>query len=205
MHCAKKCGLFLLVVSIALAVGAAVGLFYAAGWLGAADRPLKADAILVLGGDFSRPFQAADLYRRGLAPRIYVSAPARKDDYLLLDDSGIPYPRDEDIMRQVLMKKGVPAGAIEFLGKDLVSTAAEAQAARALFAKRAPRLLVVTSPYHLRRARMIFSDALPLASIRMIATSYDSFPSSWWKDQDAARNVLLELAKITFYQLGGRY
>jgi uncharacterized SAM-binding protein YcdF (DUF218 family) len=205
MHCAKKCGLFLLVASITIAVGAAVGLFYAGGWLSAADRPLKADAIVVLGGDFSRPFQAADLYRRGLAPRIYVSAPARKSDYRLLDESGIPYPRDEDVMRQGLIKKGVPASAIEFLGKDLISTAAEAQAARALFAKRAPRLLVVTSPYHLRRARMIFSDALPLASIRMIATSYDSFPSSWWKDQDAARNVLLELAKITFYRLGGRY
>jgi len=205
MHCAKKCGLFLLVMSIALAAGAAAGLIYAGEWLSAADRPLKADAIVVLGGDFSRPFQAADLYHRGLAPRIYVSVPARNNDYRLLDESGIPYPRDEEIVRQVLVKKGVPASAIEFLGENLISTAAEAQAARAVFAKRAPRLLVVTSPYHLRRARMIFSDALPLASIRMIATSYDTFPSSWWKDQDAARNVLLELAKITFYQLGGRY
>ena len=84
-------------------------------------------------------------------------------------------------------------------------SAAEAQAARALFAGRAPRLLVVISPYHLRRARMIFSDALPAASIRMIATSYDPLPSSWWKNQSAARNVLLELAKIAYYKLGGRF
>ena len=205
MHCAKKCGLFLLIASIAAAIGAAVGLSYVADWLSVADRPQKADAILVLGGGYSRPFQAADLYRQGFARKIYVSVPARDDKLRLLDEAGIAFPREEDVVRQVLLKKGVPAAAIEYLGKDLISTAEEAQAARALFAQRAPRLLVVSSPYHLRRARIIFSDALPAADIRMIATSYDPFPSSWWKNQNAARSVLLELAKITFYQLGGRF
>jgi uncharacterized SAM-binding protein YcdF (DUF218 family) len=159
----------------------------------------------VLGGSFTRPFQAAELYRQGLARKIYVSVPAREDQLRLLDEAGIAYPRDEEVVREVLLKKGVPAAAIEYFGKDLISTAAEARAARALFAKGAPRLLVVTSPYHLRRARMTFSDALPAADIRVIATSYDPFPQVWWKDQNAARNVLLELAKISFYQLGGRF
>ena len=205
MHCAKKCGLFVLVAFLTAIAGAAIGLGYVADWLSVADRPQKADAILVLAGGFSRPFQAAELYRQGLARKIYVSVPAREDQHRLLDEAGIPFPREEDIVLQVLLKKGVPASAIEHLGKDLISTAAEAQAARELFAKRAPRLLVVTSAYHLRRARMIFSDALPAADIRMIATSHDPFPSLWWKDQKAARNVLLELAKITFHQLGGRF
>jgi len=205
MHCAKKRGLFLLAVLLTAAICAGAGFFYAADWLSVADQPQKADAILVLGGSFTRPFQAADLYRRGFAPKIYISAPVRERQYRLLDEAGIPYPREEDVEREVLLKKGVPASAIELLGKNLVSTAAEAQAARALFAKGRPRLLVVTSPYHLRRARMIFSDALPTADIRMIATSYDPFPQAWWKDQGAARNVLLELAKIVFYELGGRF
>lgn len=205
MHCAKKCGLFLLIVVIAGAVGAAVGLSYAGEWLSVSDPPYKADAIVVLGGGFSRPFQAADLYRQGLARKIYVSVPAREQQYRLLDEAGIAYPREEDVVRQVLLKKGVPAGAIEYFGKDLISTAAEAQAVRALFARGTPRLLVVTSPYHLRRARLTFADALPAAEIRVIATSYDPLPLAWWKDQSAARNVLMELAKITFYQLGGRY
>jgi uncharacterized SAM-binding protein YcdF (DUF218 family) len=205
MHCAKKCGLFLLIVFIAAAIGAAAGLTYAADWLSAGDRPQKADAILVLGGGYSRPFQAADLYRQGLARKIYVSVPAREDQHRLLDEAGVSFPREEEVVREVLLKKGVPASAIEYFGKASVSTAAEAQAARALFATGAPRLLVVTSPYHLRRARMTFSDALPAADIRVIATSYDPFPQVWWKDQSAARNVLLELAKITFYKLGGRF
>ncbi len=205
MHCAKKCGLFLLIACLTAATGTAIGLVYAGDWLSVADQPQKADAILVLGGGYSRPFHAADLYRAGLARKIYVSAPAREPQHVLLDEAGIAFPREEEVMREVLLKKGVPASAIEYLGKDLISTAAEAQAGRALFAGRAPRLLVITSPYHLRRARMIFTDALPSADIRMIATSYDPFPQTWWKDQNAARNVLLELAKLTFYRLGGRY
>ena len=205
MHCAKKCGLFLLLVFFAVAVGAAVGLSYAGEWLSVGDRPQKTDAILVLGGGYARPFQAADLYRQGFARRIYVSVPAREDQYRLLDEAGVAFPRAEEVVRQVRLKKGVPASAIEYFGKDSISTAAEAQAARALFGKGAPRLLIVTSPYHLRRARMTFSDALPAADIRVIATGYDPLPQAWWKDQSAARNVLLELAKITYYKLGGRF
>lgn len=205
MHCAKKCGLFLLIASIAAAIGAALGLNYLADWLSAADRPQKADAILVLGGSYTRPFQAAELYGQGLARKIYVSVPAREDQLRLLDEAGIPFPREEEIVRAVLLKKGVPASAIEYFGKASISTAAEAQAARALFAGGAPKLLIVTSPYHLRRTRMIFTDALPAAEIRVIATSYDPFPQAWWKDQNAARNVLLELPKIVYYQLGGRF
>ena len=52
MHCAKKCGLFLLVAFFAAAIGAAVGLSYAGEWLSVGDRPQEADAILVLGGRF---------------------------------------------------------------------------------------------------------------------------------------------------------
>ena len=205
MHCAKKCGLFLLVAFSAAAAGSAIGLSYVAEWLSVSDPAQKADAVLVLAGNFGRPFQAADLYREGYAGKVYVSVPARSDDYRLLDEAGIAYPREEAVAREILLTKGVPADAIQYFGTDSVSTAAEARAAQALFSKGAPRLLIVTSPYHLRRTRMTFSDALPNADIRVIATSYDPFPMAWWKDQGAARNVLLELAKITFYKLGGRY
>ena len=64
MHCAKKCGLFLLGAFLCLALVAAAAFTFLADWLSAADKPEKADAILVLAGDFTRPFQAADLYRK---------------------------------------------------------------------------------------------------------------------------------------------
>lgn len=205
MHCAKKCGLFLIVVFFAAAASAAVGLSYAAEWLSVADQVQTADAVLVLGGNYGRAFQAADLYRQGYAGKVYISVPAREEQHRLLDEAGIAFPREEEVLRQVLLKKNVPADAIAFFGKDSISTAAEARAARALFAKGVRKFLIVTSAYHLRRTRMTFADALPGADIRVIATNYDPFPMSWWKDQNSARNVLLELAKITFYRLGGRF
>jgi hypothetical protein len=105
MHCAKKCGLFLLVVFFAAAIGAAAALSYAGEWLSAGDRPQQADAILVLSGDYARSFHAADLYRQGFARRIYVSVPARDDQYRLLDEAGIAFPREEEVVRQVLLNR----------------------------------------------------------------------------------------------------
>lgn len=66
------------------------------------------------------------------------------------------------------------------------------------------KLLVVTSPYHVRRAAMIFRQAYGGAHV-VVGTPYEPFPREWWRSQDAARNVLLELAKITFYLVGGRF
>jgi hypothetical protein len=39
----------------------------------------------------------------------------------------------------------------------------------------------------------------------VVATPYEPFPREWWKDQDAARHVVLELSKIAFYLLGGQF
>jgi hypothetical protein len=62
MHCAKKRGLFLLVVFFAGVIGAAAGLSCAGEWLNAGDRPQQADAIPVRSGSHTRPFQAPDAY-----------------------------------------------------------------------------------------------------------------------------------------------
>jgi len=205
MHCAKKCGLFIVVTLLGVGIASAIATGFAAEWLSVSDKPGKADAIIVLGGDFSRPFQAADLYKQGIAAKVYVSSPVRENSLRLLDEAGVAYPRHEEVYRQVLLQKGVPADAIEFFGKELISTAAEAKIAQALFAGKAKKLIVVTSPYHLRRTRMIFADALPDADIRFVATSYELLPKQWWTSQDAARNVLLEIPKIVFYKIGGRF
>jgi len=77
---------------LAAAICTGAGLFYAADWLSSADQPQKADAILVLGASYTRPFEASDPYHRGFAPKIYVGAPVRERQYRLLDEAGVPYP-----------------------------------------------------------------------------------------------------------------
>ncbi len=205
MSCFKRCLLFILALLVVVSASAATGLYYAARWLQHAEQPAKADAIIVLSGDFARVFEAAELYRAGYAPRVYLSAAVREPSLLLLDREGIAFPQIEEVSRQILLQKGVPATAISWLAKDMVSTAAEAQAARAIVARGERRLLVITSSFHTRRAGIIFRQALPDAEVRMLPTRYEVFPDNWWRDQNAARNVLLEAAKLAFYFAGGRF
>ncbi len=205
MQCLKRCVTALL-VSGALLVGAAtLALYFAPRWLNDPDPPEKATAILVLGGDPTRALQGADLFHAGYAPKIYMSAPVR-DPYLRrLDALGIVLPREEDMTRRILAMRGVPEGAIELLGRELLTTAQEARLAHERLGD-AGVLMIVTSPYHVQRARLIFHRAMPPGvRVVVVGNRHEPFPDAWWKDQGAARNVVLELAKTLFYLAGGRF
>lgn len=182
-----------------------MSLYFAARWLNNADAPQKADAIVVLAGDFTRAFEAAQLYRDGYAPKVYLSAAVRDPSLLLLDREGVAFPKIDEVTRQILLQKGVPAETIGWLAKDMVSTAPAANAARALVARGERRLLIIISPYHTRRTGIIFRNALPDADVRVVATRYEDFPQQWWREQAAAKSVLLETARLAFYFAGGRY
>lgn len=192
-----------LIVALVLA---GIGLLLTAGhWLQMADSPARADALVVLGGNFSRPAYAAELYQLGLAKKVYVSRVYRKKSERVLDQNHIEYPREEEVYKAVLRKKGVPADAIEYYGNELLSTSQEAETLAAQLGAGPGTLLVVTSPYHVRRARMVFDDAFPNWDVRVVATPLESLPAAWWTDQESARQVFMELPKIVFYLLGGKF
>jgi uncharacterized SAM-binding protein YcdF (DUF218 family) len=174
-------------------------------WLLNSDNPQEADAIVVLAGNPTRAFYAADLYVKGYAPKIYISKPIRLHHERLLDELGVISPYAEDIYRQVLLKKGVPDSHIQVFGKSSISTVEEAEAIKELFKGSNKRLLVITSPYHTRRTKMIIRDVLGGYDVKVVATPYEPFPKKWWTDQDSARNVILEAFKILFYKLGGTF
>jgi uncharacterized SAM-binding protein YcdF (DUF218 family) len=204
MSCFRRCLLAAAILGLAGLASLGALVWFAAGLLNVPDMPARSDAIVVLSGDALRVVHAADLYRQGLAPRVLLTVEARSRPQKKLDEIGVPFPRTEMVYHDALVKLGVPTAAISIVGSEVSSTAAEADALRAALPP-ATRLLVVTSPYHLRRTRMIFTDRFPADRVRIVPTPYDPFPARWWTDQDAARNVLLELAKIAFYRLGGRF
>lgn len=204
MQCFKRCLLAFFALAVSASTAAVIGALLIAGWLDEPDAPGRADAIVVLADDPSRAFQAADLYRQGYAGRVYVSVPRVRKSDALLAANGIVLPRSEELFRRVLLARGVPEAAIRTFGRDLSSTRAEAEAVRAELAGSA-KLLVVTSPYHLRRARMIFREALPGRELRFIGSRYEAFPRRWWTDQDAARAVVLETAKLAYSLAGGHF
>ncbi|MEI7636297.1 MAG: YdcF family protein [Syntrophus sp. (in: bacteria)] len=180
-------------------------LFFAGYWLQRDEKPIKSDAIIVLAGTPTRSFYAADLYRQGYAPQVYISRPMRDRSLEMLDKIGVSFPRQEEVDKEVLLKKGVHEHNIHFFGQSSLSTIQEAEAANKLFRGDSCKIIIVTSPYHVRRANMIFKDTMKNCQFSVLGTTYEPFPKKWWTDQDAARNVLLETSKTVFYLFGGRF
>ena len=204
MQCFRRCLLVFLAL-LALGLGASAGVaLLLAPWLSEGDVAVRSSAIAVLGGDPSRALEAADLYHRGYAPRIFLSAPEREPKQRRLDSVGVVAPRDEELMRQALAVRGVPDGAIALLGRNLESTADEARVLAAKFGSD-QTLLVVTSPFHVRRARMILRTALPGKRFRVIGSRYEPLPVAWWRDRESARNVVLEIAKLAIFLARGNF
>ena len=180
-------------------------LYFAGRWLVLNEPPVKADFIVLLAGDLSRPLYGADLYRQGYATRIAVSRPATAPQTENLRKLGIHLPRQDEQFREVLRRKGVPVNAISIFGDSNLSTVQEAETLREFLDGRPTRLLIVTSPYHTRRVKIVFTRLLPQADIRVLASPYEEFPQQWWTDRNTAVNVVLETAKLLYYYLGGAF
>jgi uncharacterized SAM-binding protein YcdF (DUF218 family) len=197
MHCFKRCTLALVVIVVMIWASTLAGL------LDSSDQPRKVDAIVVLGGDAARILEGAELYRAGYAPRILLSRPAREKRFELLEQEGVPYPWFEVAGRAVLQRRGVPEAAVGEFGDRLVSTVAEART----IARDHPQLksiLLVTSPFHVYRARMIFRDQLPGVEILGVGSRYEPFDPNWWHDPEMTRHAIMETIKLAFYWSGGR-
>ena len=181
------------------------GYFFAGEWLVLNEAPAKSDAIVLLSGGMARPLYGADLYQKGYAPLIYVSRPRVDEQVLHVEKLGIHIPRSEERYKEILLKKGVPEGAITFYSQGHVSTVEEAESLKKVVGDQPIKLLVVTSPYHTRRARAIFTDVLPNAEVRVVATPYESFDPQWWTDKHSAIAVILETVQTLYYHLGGAF
>lgn len=184
-----------------------VCLLFADDWLKAADAPAQADAIVVLAGAPERAMYAADLLRQGYAPVVYVSRPMRERSHRTLEQFGIVLPNEEHVNRTILQKQGVADQFIRVYIKSSTNTLDEARATRSSLPSGTRAIMVVTSPYHVRRVKMAFGDVFANSGISVIVVAgpYEPFPDRWWTEQDAARQTILELMKIIFYKLGGNY
>lgn len=155
-----------------------------------------ADAIVVLGsgvggeGELSsaslaRLIQGLLLHRRGLAPIIIVSG-----------------DRHETAARKALARDlGVPGDAIVALYAKTTADEAQ-QVKRHLAALAAPRILLVTNPFHLRRAQAAFERAghrvIPVPAPSEIDTAPAPEPRF-----NVLRRTFEELAARVYYRIAG--
>jgi uncharacterized SAM-binding protein YcdF (DUF218 family) len=132
------------------------GLAWRVDRFGQRERAVPADAIVVLGARvlpggvpsgalFARVEKAVELYRQGLAPRLIFSGGV-----------GVNPPSEAQVMRALAVELGVPSEAC-LLEEQSHSTAQNARfSAELLRGLGARRVVVVSDPYHLLRARQYF-------------------------------------------------
>lgn len=189
-------------------VSCAVTLYFAGHWMRVNEQPVKADYILPLAGDYNRLISAADLYKNGYAPAILLSNaavfPPDRIDRLRWEIGFPKYTRDQYRVL-ILQALGAESAELEPFGNGHISTTEEAEALKDHLNGKSPDLLIVTSPYHARRAKLIFEDYFPESQITVTTIREDSFYTQWWKDQASAQNLIMEFAKTLHYLMGGAF
>ena len=165
------------------------------------NEPLeKSDAIVVLGGGVeNRPFEAARLYHRGLAPKI-----------LLMDVKLNPttklglLPAEKDLTRRVLRKLEVPESALLVVGESVASTYDEARAVRAWAGKtKATRVIIPTDLFHTRRVRWLFRQQLKDTGTRVqvaAVTPKTYRAGDWWQHEEGLIAFQDEVIKYGYYR-----
>jgi uncharacterized SAM-binding protein YcdF (DUF218 family) len=142
-------------------------LWWAAAPLKVSSPPAAADAIVVFaggvgesgqagGGYQERVKQAIDLYKGGYAKVLVLS-------------SGYVYSfREAEVMRALAVDNGVPPGAIVLEQRAASTYQNVAFVDEILRDHRWHRILLVSSPYHMRRAMMVWRKVDP--GVTVIAT-----------------------------------
>jgi uncharacterized SAM-binding protein YcdF (DUF218 family) len=199
------------VVAVVLAFALLASLAPAAGrFLVVADPlPPSADAIVILAGSIpDRTLEAARLYHRGIAPRVVVTRELLRPGQTALREAGVELPESDALTRTALLGLGVPPRAIVTLRRRAQSTASEARTiARWACGRGIRSMIVVTSPSHTRRARLVMARALgPGVALTVRPASTNAFAGSrWYRVRRDAKEVLSEWQKLVHHWVRERW
>jgi uncharacterized SAM-binding protein YcdF (DUF218 family) len=160
------------------------------GWV-VEDTLERSDAILVLSDDnfyADRATRASQVYRQGLAPVVVASGRRLR-----------PYAGIAELMEHDLIERGVPKDKILRVAHDADNTREEAKTlAQVAKQKKWRSVIVVTSNYHTRRSRYIFSHVFP-EDIRIRITGApdgDFDPERWWEKRISVKKLVREMAAM---------
>ncbi len=190
-----------LIAVLAMLFGPAMLTGYAR-WLIKTDPPRKADAVVVLaGGEGERLGAALRIWRQGRVGALLVTGP---DVPLLPVYTGGDSLSMAEVKRRIAIRKGVPADDV-WVALGAKSTYDEAHdALRALQEHRVRTAIVVTSPFHSRRARATFlrvfrGSGIDVTLETLPADLSAEKPNRWWTREREMMAVFTETAKTVFY------
>jgi len=158
------------------------------GWV-VEDTLERSDAIFVLSDDnfyADRATRASQVYRQGLAPVVVASGRRLR-----------PYAGIAELIEHDLVERGVPKDKILRVSHDADNTREEAITLAQLATQKKWRsIIVVTSNFHTRRARYIFSGVFPKdVKIRITGARDGDFdPERWWEKRISVKDLSREIA-----------
>ena len=162
-------------------------------YLVVSDDIERADVIRVLGGSPDRYLYGAELYKQGMGERLVFSL---WDDYVpLLQRSKV------EIIREYATAEGISADKVDYL--EAISTFHEAEMTLELIEnQQLDSVIIVSSPYHMRRASIIFDHVIGDKADLIytpVPNSWTDFRIDWWRSEESTVAVLHEYIAIAYY------
>ena len=160
------------------------------------DEIEPVDLIAVLSGnDDSRVYEAADLYRKGIAYNILLTKTSQT-----FGEYDIPYT---ELQKEMLRDSGVPDGGIYIAEITAKNTGQEASGIISrMYDLGFYSVIVVTDAWHTRRVKTIFSDSFGNTGFKMLVhpapdSGYNKY--FWWLSAEGWQHTVSEYIRIIGY------
>ncbi|BBB90725.1 hypothetical protein MAMMFC1_01386 [Methylomusa anaerophila] len=159
------------------------------------EQPRPADVIIILSGDHgARTEKGVELWRQGYAP------------YVMVSGGNIYHTTNiAELMAAHASELGVPKQSIVIEARAM-STFQNAIYSKALMEQHGFRsAIVVSSNYHMQRARLIFRKVFAGSGVQLAYCSVgdpEFAPNYWWTNNRSIMVVISEYVKLTGYALG---
>ena len=155
---------------------------------------------MLAGNSPFRARHAETLYARGLAANVIISNEP-------LSSHGVQTTWLE-LRHHGLVQLSIPDAAIVPISEISDSTYEEALRSREIMQAHGWRsAILVTDPFHMRRAVLTFRQAFEPAGLAVAASPADGSKygvDNWWTDRNAIMRVAQEYLKLVYYLAAGR-
>jgi len=148
------------------------------------DRPEKVDVLIALSGDSEREIYAAELYKLGFAPRIIMSGRGGGQMAKRAVSTGV---KERDIL---IEDKSESTYQNAVYSRDIV------------VARNFKSAIIVTSPYHMRRTKLVFGRVFRNTGVKLIycSTKDSGFNVDGQCKSDIDRQIVRrEYIKLIYY------
>jgi len=177
----------------------------AAKFLMVKDDVQKADAVVILSGDwkFDRERKAIDLYKKGFADKIIRVLEMENISFEVIKRLLNSEVTQGQIYTKFFETNGVNKESVILGDAVATSTFDELKAARGIILKNHFKsIILVTSDYHMRRALITAKWVFRSGGVRLYhATvhSADFNPNRWWLHERSIKEVIFEYLNSGFY------